>query len=232
MNIKDENSTKTFSQQVDLINNRYMILQEIYQNQKNSVLLVTDLYIEKDIALKISLSSIGNSEIRDEFKKIINFFHPNIIRVFDIHTLLNSKIDKNSPLYDRFNSKLIFFYTMEYIKPQFDENMIQMYIKQIFEIFYTIHNKNMIHNDIKLNNFIFSKNRVVLIDFSSSQIAKEDDILIENNKLSKFIIQWINHLFNVNILDEPKIGKKILSDFYYKQIINFFYYKQDRIFLE
>ncbi|MBN2694430.1 hypothetical protein JXR93_07185 [bacterium] len=232
MNIIDENSTKTFSQTKEFIKDRYIIQQEIYQNYKNSILLATDIFLEKDIIIKLSFSEMGNREIINEFKKIALFTHSSIIRGFDIQKLSINELNSDSIFIDKINSNGLFFYTMEYIKEDFDKNMIQNYIKQIFEAFYTIHNKNIVHNDIKLNNFIFSKNRVVLIDFSNSVVAEENAILLENHKLSRFIIQWINYMFNINILDEHKIGKKLLSDFYYKQIINFFNYKQDRIIIE
>lgn len=210
------NSTKTFKKDVVKLNERFIIINTVYESKIHIIYECYDIFLEKFVAIKLlknTLNSENNKKLlKAEFKMLVGFNNPNIIRVYELY-----------------NEPNIFFYTMDLLLNQFDSDYLQYYIDEIFEVFKLLHSKSIIHNDIKTNNFIFTKNGFVLIDFSSGFIGNENDIYEENQKLIRYLIMWLNQLLKINIIDNPKTAKKYLSEKSFNNLFEIFNGKRNYI---
>jgi len=212
----ENNSTKTFKKDVVKLNERFIITNTLYESNIHNIYECYDIFLERFVAIKLlknTLNSENNKKLlKAEFKMLVGINNPNIIRVYE--------------LYDEEN---IFFYTMDLLVNLFDVDYLSYYVDEIFNVFNLIHSKNIIHNDIKPNNFIFTKNGFVLIDFSLSFSGNENDIYSENQKLIRYLIMWLNQLLKINIIDNPKTAKKYLSEKSFNNIFDIFNRKRNYI---
>lgn len=162
------------------INSRYRVVRKLGSG-RSDVFLVEDLGFENRlIALKlISRGQIAQDELnslRNEFRLLSSFNHPNIVQVYEFDKIYSC--DDSTFL----NS---YFYTSEYISgktlieyfesplKQSDLEKFYYCLKQICEVLYYIHQLNVIHFDIKPENFLIVETfndepLLKLIDFGFS----------------------------------------------------------------
>lgn len=163
-----------------IINSRYKVIKKLGSG-RSDVFLVEDLEFENRlIALKlISKGQITQDELsslRNEFRLLSGFNHPNIVQVYEFDRIYSC--DDSTFL----NS---YFYTSEYISgknlieyfesplKQSDLDKFYYCLKQICEVLYYIHQLNVIHFDIKPENFLIVETfndepLLKLIDFGFS----------------------------------------------------------------
>ena len=203
-----EASTRTFVDNTnEIIAQRFIKLQMLYSNGTHDIVKVHDRILDKVSVLKIIKDNSFRDLLEEEFKILINLNHVNIIRGYEIYN------------YDD-----LYFYSMEYIEEKFLKNKIVKYTEMILDAFNYIHLRGIVHNDIKLNNFIFGSDKVFLIDFSKA-VKNADDILKNKEKfiLSRFLIQWINYNLNLDFIGDTYRAQKYIGGRLYKKIIDMFY---------
>ncbi|MFO7809750.1 MAG: protein kinase, partial [Candidatus Delongbacteria bacterium] len=150
---------------MDLINQRYEIIQVLGQGGFGSVYKVADHFENgKILALKKIkkeiLSKKAVNVFKHEFKFLISLIHPNLVKVHDFD------IDKDSEE---------LFFTMEYIqgkslfrslKESFSWEKVENNLVQACRALSYIHSKDVIHYDIKPDNiFIDSYGKLKIMDF-------------------------------------------------------------------
>ena len=137
-----------------------------------NVLNKTLVAIKKTDIKNFSTEEIFN--LTREGKLISNLNHPNIIKIYCYYAHENY-------LYN----------VMEYAKggeltqyinktKEIPENKIKSIFKQIYDAVKYIHNKNIIHRDLKTNNIVFldeEKTKVAIIDFGISSTFSGGDVL-------------------------------------------------------
>jgi serine/threonine protein kinase len=210
----NERSTKTFINNSSIIiAKRFIKLQTIYTNNIHNIIKVYDKLLDKESLLKILKDKTNRELLESEFKMIIKLNSHNIVRGYDLYS--------DGDLY---------FYSMEFIKNQFKEIHLKKYINDILKAFDYIHKNSFIHNDIKLNNFLFEEDRAVIIDFSKSKIVNNFyEIQNEELLLSRFLIQWINYNLKIDMLGNPEKTKEYIDKNDVDKLINMFYRKNHAI---
>ncbi len=212
-----ENSTKTFTQTQEIIVDRFIKLSTLYSSQYHEIIYVYDKFLDKNSVLKYlkpDFVTLNNKKLlKEEFLKIISLRSNNVVRAYE--------------LYDNENQ---YFYSMEYIDSEFNKENFSIYVDSILDTFKYIHDNKIIHNDIKNNNFIFNDKLFILIDFSfAKRINSINEVIEENRKLVRYLIYWINHLFNIDFLNKPKKAKRYISERAINNIISI--YNNDNSFI-
>ena len=209
-----ETSTKTYinNHQI-IIAKRFIKLQTLYTNSIHDIIKVYDKLLDKESVLKILKNKENESLLKNEFKTIVSLNSENIIRGYELYKE------------DNLN-----FYSMEFIENCFDIINIKKYISDILNTFDYIHSLNFIHNDIKMNNFLFDEEKIVLIDFSKSEKTVDfTKIEHENLTLSRFLIQWINFNLKIDLLGNPKSAERYIDREDINKLLNMFYRKNNAI---
>ena len=109
-----------------------------------------------------------------EGRLISNLSHPNIIKIYNFYTYENylynvMEYAKGGELTQLINSK-----------DETPETKIKDIFKQIYSAVKYLHNKNIIHRDLKTNNIVFldeEKTHVAIIDFGISSTSCGGDVL-------------------------------------------------------
>jgi len=204
----NEASTKTFINNSNIIiAQRFLKLQTLYSNIIHDIIKVHDKLIDKESVLKIIKNKKNKNLLENEFRIIMKLNHRNILRGYELYSYRD-----------------LFFYSMEFIQTKFENKYINQYIKDILNSFEYLHENNLIHNDIKLNNFIFNNKRAVLIDFSKSKrINTYSDIKNENLILSRFLIQWINYNLKIDLIGSPESAENFIDKNDINKLIKMFY---------
>ena len=190
-NIKNNNNNKNIMkddikiQKVDrslkviklIVNNKellkkYKITGSIYEKSNKAVLKIRSKKNNKKYLLKIK--SI-NKDIYDEakiFDKLKGKTHDNIIKFIDCKKCDNYYYF----IYDYFNGVNLSKYINDNYE-NFDDILIKYIIKQILDGINFLHNNDIIHCDIKLDNIMINKKNIVkIIDFDLSKIIKKEYI--------------------------------------------------------
>ncbi len=207
----NETSTKTFVNNSNLvIIDRFIKLQTLYSNITHEIIKVYDKLLDKESVLKIIKNKENISLLQNEFKTIVKLRSPYIIRGYELY-----------------KAKDYCFYSMEFIENKFNLNNINDYIYNIFKAFGYLHQNGFIHDDIKLNNFLFENKRVVLIDFSKTKKVKNYlEINSENKKLARFLVQWINYNLDIDLLGNTKKAERYINKDDLNKLISLFYGKK------
>ena len=210
----NEASTKTYINNSQIIiAKRFLKLQTLYTNSIHDIIKVYDKLLDKESVLKILKNKENESLLKNEFKIIISLNSENIIRGYEFY--------KEEDLY---------FYSMEFIKNQFDLASIKSYVSDILDSFEYMHSLNFIHNDIKVNNFLFNSEKAILIDFSKAQrVVNLGQIKNEKLILSRFLIQWINVNLKIDLLGNPKSAETYIEKKDINSLLNMFYRKNNAI---
>ena len=244
------------------VKNRFILLNKIYStNRFSDIYLCKDNETNEEIVLKV-LKSKYNTFINDKSDKIIK--EGNIISELN-HKNIVSLIEKQFKGIKKTFSvkgkgkiieKEIIYIPMEYIsnddltnnlklsKNGFNEEISLFLFKQIIEAINNLHNKNLCHRDIKLDNILLDKNyNIKIIDFEyCEKIKNENNEKIKMNQkvgTESYMAPEMHYLNNGNFYYGDKIdifssgivlialltGKlffetSTLSDFYFRMFIN------------
>ncbi len=156
----------------------YKIIKPIKSGGFGQVLLGEHVLSHKLVAIKkTDIKHFSTEEIYNlsrEGRLISNLVHPNIIKIYCFYTYENylynvMEYAKGGELTQLINSK-----------EPIPENQIKNIFKQIYNAVQYIHNKNIIHRDLKTNNIVFldeEKTHVAIIDFGISSTSSGGDVL-------------------------------------------------------
>jgi serine/threonine protein kinase/tetratricopeptide (TPR) repeat protein len=148
-----------------MINRRFKILAELGEGGTGKVFRVEDTLTSQHVALKAFSPSTAKGmdveEVRNEFSILVNLSHPNLVRVYDFGTILQSD---DQDLISRP------FYTMEYLegrdslaffkdKPLNLEKikLLERVLVQTLGVLEYVHREGIIHFDIKPQNLIITE---------------------------------------------------------------------------
>jgi serine/threonine protein kinase len=154
--------------------NEYKILKEIGQGCFGKVYLVKKIKDNKlYVAKKIDLSNLdpddGDKYIKNE-KKIMELLnHKNIVHLYDYFEEQNCAFFIIEYCNGGSLSKHLELHKSKYKRP-FNQKMIQLFGKQIIEGFNHIHNKGVIHRDIKLENILLNFNDKNFYDYKYAEV--------------------------------------------------------------
>ena len=182
----------------------YKIIKPIKSGGFAEVYLAENILNKKLVAIKkTDIKYFSTDEIYNltrEGRLLSNLNHPNIIKIYCYYTYENylynvMEYAKGGELTQYINST-----------KDIPEEKIKSIFKQIYDAVKYIHNKNIIHRDLKTNNVVFldqEKTKVAIIDFGISSTFSGGDVLNagtlkylppetfqENNKNSIKIDMW------------------------------------------
>ena len=182
----------------------YKIIKPIKSGGFAEVYLAENILNKKLVAIKkTDIKYFSTDEIYNltrEGRLLSNLNHPNIIKIYCYYTYENylynvMEYAKGGELTQYLNST-----------KDIPEEKIKSIFKQIYDAVKYIHNKNIIHRDLKTNNVVFldqEKTKVAIIDFGISSTFSGGDVLNagtlkylppetfqENNKNSIKIDMW------------------------------------------
>ncbi|MBK6913728.1 MAG: protein kinase [Ignavibacteriales bacterium] len=172
-----------------MINQRYVLKQELGRG-RSRVFLCTDLeFSEKDIALKVLSKDADEGErriFRNEFFTLKKLNHPGIIKAFEFSTILNC-----DPTDFDVETGSIFF-TLEYfpgntigdIDFSDDPTLLKEIIKQICSTLFYLHLSNYIYFDLKTENILCRIEdrtaKIILIDMGFA--AKQSEVNLQERR--------------------------------------------------
>lgn len=140
------------------------------------VYLGEHLYLGSQAAIKVLHTALADEDIADfltEARRLVSLRHPHIVRVLDF------AVEKNIP-----------FLVMEYVPngslrtrypkgSRLPLEMIVSYVQQVADALQYIHDKKLIHRDVKPENILLrTNNEVVLSDFGIAAVSHTTGSLI------------------------------------------------------
>ena len=156
----------------------YKIIKPIKSGGFAQVLLGEHVLTHKLVAIKkTDIKHFSTEEIYNlsrEGRLISNLVHPNIIKIYSFYTYENylynvMEFAKGGELTQLINAK-----------EPIPEPQIKNIFKQIYDAVQYLHNKSIIHRDLKTNNIVFldeEKTHVAIIDFGISSTSCGGDVL-------------------------------------------------------
>lgn len=163
----------------------YRLLKEIGRGTTGIVYEAVDDSTGKKYAIKaIPSSKLENRRIMDNFKRelkvLYGLSHQNIIKITGIEKTVNNtylalEYCNGGNLYEYLN-----FHKRKFGKP-LSEEMVQFVIRQIISGLEYMHNHNIVHRDIKLENILLNFNSV-----SNTLAPNQDSIKLDYNKVDFF----------------------------------------------
>jgi serine/threonine protein kinase len=158
----------------DKINDRYEIIRLLGEGGMGNVYLVKDFVENRIVALKLIkdkfFSNKAIDRFKNEFKLVSQMKHPNIIRVYDL---------------DVYKETDTYFFTMEYVEgedlttafPNLSYKEKLEILLQIARGLNYIHNRHIIHFDIKTDNIFLIKEKssykAKIMDFGLANFAED-----------------------------------------------------------
>ncbi len=157
-----------------MINNRYSIRKKIGEG-RSKVFLCTDYDVPgKEIALKVLSNEASKEEVlkfKDEFFTVKKLQHPNIIRVYEMGTVIKNNEEKFGITNGSKFITMEYFNGLEILDDEqiVNEKILREAIKQLCAVLYYLHQSNYIFYDLKPENILINKLngeiRIKLIDF-------------------------------------------------------------------
>ena len=156
----------------------YKIIKPIKSGGFAQVLLGENVLNHKLVAIKkTDIKHFSTEELYNlsrEGRLLSNLIHPNIIKIYSFYTYENylynvMEYAKGGELTQLVNAK-----------EDIPEERIKSIFKQIYNAVQYLHNKNIIHRDLKINNIVFldeEKTHVAIIDFGISSTSCGGDVL-------------------------------------------------------
>ncbi|MCX7748382.1 MAG: diguanylate cyclase [Clostridia bacterium] len=148
---------------MDIINNRFKIINVIDDSSIESLFLVVDLFKEeKKMLLRILNPEISQSKVIDYFKKnfitLSTIVHPNLTQVYNFNII--DTIDSN------YVSSRQYFYTFEYFHGKGILDAVRgaayeekaKYLLQVLKAVYYLHRRGFIHRNLDAKNMIVTSN--------------------------------------------------------------------------
>ena len=156
----------------------YKIIKPIKSGGFGEVLLGEHVLTQKKVAIKkTDIKHFSTEEIYNlsrEGRLISNLAHPNIIKIYSFYTYENylynvMEYAQGGELTQLINEK-----------DPIPEEKIKNIFKQIYKAVQYLHNKNIIHRDLKTNNIVFldkEQTHAAIIDFGISSTSCGGDVL-------------------------------------------------------
>ena len=155
---------------------KYKILKFLGEGSYGEVFLAENIYTKKQVAIKKIIKNfddfLTDKEIMEEIEILKSLEHPNIVKIYEFY-----------------NTHNFYYIIMEYcnggellkiINNQYSETEIAIIFKQILSCLVYLHSCNIIHRDLKLENFLISDTEISnndeklfeikLIDFGTAKI--------------------------------------------------------------
>lgn len=133
----------------EIINDRYLLVRSIGRGSFGEVWLATDQKLGLSVAIKIyiPLDTRGLDEFKNEFKSVYNLHHPNLLR---------------SDYFDNVGSNpyLVMPYCPSSVGDRvgkMSEDEIWKFIKEVANGLAYLHDNDIIHRDIKLDNILIDE---------------------------------------------------------------------------
>ena len=166
-----------------MINKRYIIGKKLGQGRSKVFNVIDTEFPEREVAAKFLPYNSSDEEkksFRDEFFTLQKLDHPNIIKSFELNTILtkdddDSEIEVFSPFItlEHFSSSELLQYT-----GLNDERKLILIIKQICSVLYYLHQSNYIYYDLKPENILVDEINgepfIKIIDLGLSQYTLKE----------------------------------------------------------
>ena len=145
-----------------MINKRYILGKKLGQGRSSAYNLIDTEFPEREVAAKFLPASASLEEknnFRDEYFILQKLDHPNIIKSFELGTVIVKDEDEDNVI-DSFSQ----FITMEYFSSVEllnysglkEESKLNSIIKQLCSVLYYLHQSNYIYYDLKAENILVS----------------------------------------------------------------------------
>lgn len=193
-----------------MINGRYIIQKKIGQGRSKVFRIIDTEFPEREVAAKFLPLNTSNEEkqfFRDEYFTLQALDHPNIIKPFELGSVLikdedDDEIEIGSTfiIVEFFNSVELNNYN------RFSERQLCSLIKQICSVLFYLHQSNYIYYDLKAENILISekdnKLSIKLIDFGfAGKVFESENFAIRGtpNYLSPEILKNEAHDHRVDL---------------------------------
>ncbi len=152
-----------------MINRRYIVSKKLGEGRSKVFSVIDTEFPEREVAAKFLPVSASNEEkefFREEFFILQKLDHPNIIKSFELNTVLITDEDEENEI-----EKYSQFITMEYFPSSAllsysglkEEKKLNQIIKQICSVLYYLHQSNYIYYDLKAENILISESNGIPI---------------------------------------------------------------------
>ncbi len=196
-----------------MINKRYIVSKKLGEGRSKVFNVIDTEFPEREVAAKFLPSSASNQEsefFREEYFILQKLDHPNIIKSFELSSVLIKEEDEESEI-EIFSP----FITMEYF-PSIpllsysglkEEKKLNQIVKQICSVLYYLHQSNYIYYDLKAENILVS-------ELNGNPIIKLIDLGFARNALLSYDkdIQGTPYYIAPELLKNEQHNHKV--DFY------------------
>ena len=194
-----------------MINGRYIIQKKIGEGRSKVFSIIDTEFPEREVAAKFLPYNSSFEEkqfFRDEYFTLQSLDHPNIIKPFELGSVLikdeeDDEIEIGSPfiILEYFNSVELLNYNRLN-----DEKQLYSIIKQICSVLFYLHQSNYIYYDLKAENILILEKENVpvikLIDFGfAAKVFENENFAIRGtpNYLAPEIIKNESHDHRVDL---------------------------------
>ena len=196
-----------------MINKRYIVSKKLDEGRSKVFNVIDTEFPEREVAAKFLPSSASSQEkefFREEYFILQKLDHPNIIKSFELSSVLIKDEDEESEI-EIFSP----FITMEYF-PSIpllgysglkEEKKLNQIVKQICSVLYYLHQSNYIYYDLKAEN-------ILVAESNGNPIIKLIDLGFSRNVLSSYNrdIQGTPYYIAPELLKNEQHNHKV--DFY------------------
>jgi serine/threonine protein kinase len=194
-----------------MINKRYIVSKKLGEGRSKVFNVIDTEFPEREVAAKILPASASNEEkdfFREEFFILQKLDHPNIIKSFELGTVLIKEDDEDTEI-EKFSN----FLTMEYFPPTAllnyaglkEEKKLNQIIKQICSALYYLHQSNYIYYDLKAENILVCESngnptvKIIDLGFAKHSLADyESNIKGTPYYLAPELLKNENHDYRVD----------------------------------
>lgn len=166
--MKDQQLMAEFERQMEaarLFDMNYDIVEVIHESSHATVYKVKDHNGQFFVAKKIPYSEVDSLK---EYQLLKEMTHPSLPTVYNIYPTIEAnyivlEYIHGETLYDRIQDQ-----------GPLSQVLAVRYLKQLLAVVEFLHDKGVIHRDIKPHNIMLVENSVYLIDFDAARIFKEE----------------------------------------------------------
>lgn len=166
--MKDQQLMAEFERQMEaarLFDMNYDIVEVIHESSHATVYKVKDHNGQFFVAKKIPYSEVDSLK---EYQLLKEMNHPSLPTVYNIYPTIEAnyivlEYIHGETLYDRIQDQ-----------GPLDQALAVRYLKQLLAVVEFLHDRGVIHRDIKPHNIMLVENSVYLIDFDAARIFKEE----------------------------------------------------------